>query len=102
VDAALALDTGATTTLISPHILIAAGYDPSTADEHVFITSATAIVYVPKFAIAALEALGMTKPLRVLATGLPPSAGVDGLLGLDFFRDQVLTLNFRNGLITLA
>ena len=102
VDAVLALDTGATTTLISPHILIAAGYDSSTADEHVFITSATGIVYVPKFGIDSLAALGMTKPLRVLATGLPPSAGGDGLLGLDFFRGHSLTLDFRKGIISLT
>ena len=38
----------------------------------------------------------------VLGHTLPPSAGVDGLLGLDFFRGQSLTLNFRTGQATLA
>ena len=33
---------------------------------------------------------------------LPPSVGVDGLLGLDFFRDQLLRLDFKNGLISLG
>lgn len=102
VDAVLALDTGATTTLISPHILVSAGYDRSAAEEHVFITSATGIVYVPKFPIDSLEALGVSRPLRVLATGLPPSAGIDGLLGLHFFRERRLTLDFRRGRITRA
>jgi hypothetical protein len=33
---------------------------------------------------------------------LPPSAGVDGVLGLDFLRVQCLTVDFRAGQITLA
>jgi hypothetical protein len=38
----------------------------------------------------------------VLSHALPPVAGVDGLLGLDFFRGQILTLDFRGGHITLS
>lgn len=40
--------------------------------------------------------------LRVLAHDLPASAGIDGLLGLDFFRGLALTLDFRAGRIDLA
>ena len=32
---------------------------------------------------------------------LPPSASVDGLLGLDFFRGQILNLDFRTGVVML-
>jgi hypothetical protein len=32
---------------------------------------------------------------------LPPSASIDGLLGLDFLRDRRLTIDFRTGQITL-
>jgi hypothetical protein len=38
----------------------------------------------------------------VLGHTLPPSAGVDGLPGLDFLRGQQLTVDFRNGQVTLA
>jgi hypothetical protein len=38
----------------------------------------------------------------VLAHDLPASAGIDGVLGLDFFREQNLNIDFRNGLITLT
>ena len=38
----------------------------------------------------------------LLAKALPPEAGVDGLLGLDFLRGHVLTLDFRTGVLTLA
>ena len=37
----------------------------------------------------------------VLAHTLPPSAGVDGLLGLDFVRGGRLTVDFRAGHVTL-
>ena len=33
---------------------------------------------------------------------MPPPIIVDGLLGLDFFHLQVLTLNFRKGEISCA
>jgi hypothetical protein len=36
------------------------------------------------------------------AHDLPLEANVDGLLGLDFVRDQVLTIDFRTGTIDLA
>jgi hypothetical protein len=32
---------------------------------------------------------------------LPPSAGVDGLLGLDFLRGMRFTADFRAGALTL-
>jgi hypothetical protein len=40
--------------------------------------------------------------LSVLAHDLPLAADVDGLLGLDFLRDQVLTVDFRAGTISLT
>ena len=98
----LALDTGATTTLMDPIVLLSTGFDPSTATEHVFITAASGVLYVPKVEVNALEAMGIRRPsLKVLAMPLPPSAGIDGLLGLDFFRDKRLTIDFRKGQIDL-
>lgn len=38
----------------------------------------------------------------VLCHTLPPGTGVDGLLGLDFFRDQTLTIDFRKGELALS
>lgn len=39
---------------------------------------------------------------EVVGMTLPPSASVDGLLGLDFLRDPCLTIDFRRGKIELA
>jgi len=38
----------------------------------------------------------------ILCHTLPPSAGVDGLLGLDFFRGQRVTIDFQHGEVTIA
>lgn len=40
--------------------------------------------------------------LAVVAHTLPPSATVDGLLGLDFLRERLLTVDFRVGSISLV
>jgi hypothetical protein len=49
-----------------------------------------------------LTALGQERyDLRVLGQTLPPSSGVDGLPGLDFFRDLSLSLDFRAGQLRL-
>ncbi|PYS57845.1 MAG: hypothetical protein DMF76_21040 [Acidobacteria bacterium] len=50
-----------------------------------------------------IVALGQERlDLNVIAHTLPPSAGVDGLLGLDFFRSQELNLDFRAGALSLS
>ena len=49
--------------------------------------------------IAALGVERMNFPL--IAHTLPPSASIDGLLGLDFLRGCRLTVDFRTGRITL-
>jgi hypothetical protein len=50
-----------------------------------------------------IEALGQERlNFSVIAHTLPPSASVDGVLGLDFMRSHVLTLDFQNGEITLT
>jgi len=50
-----------------------------------------------------IVALGQTKSrFAVLGHTLPPSTGVDGLLGLDFLRGQVVRIDFRKGEVSLA
>ena len=72
----LALDTGATGTVINVGMLVALGYDPALTPQR---------IHFP-----------------ILGHTLPPSAGIDGLLGLDFVRGQTLTVDFRTGTITLT
>jgi len=67
----LALDTGATTTVVNVEVLAALGYDPASE-------------FAPYVELQQLTALGRVRaPFPVLAHTLPPTAGVDGLLGLE-------------------
>jgi predicted aspartyl protease len=97
----LALDTGATFTLIGPSALISTGYDPAGAGERVEITTATGIEYVARLRVTRMIALGRERlNFPVLVHTLPPSAGIDGLLGLDFLRGQRLSIDFSKGEIS--
>jgi predicted aspartyl protease len=94
----LALDTGATTTLINVAMLVALGYDPALSPDRIQVTTGSGVEFVPRIDLQRLTALGLERyGLQVLAHTLPPTSGVDGLLGLDFFRDSRLSLDFRGG-----
>ena len=98
----LALDTGATATLVNWDVAVLLGYDPSVSPTREQITTGSGVEFAPEISIDRIEALGMER-LRfpVLCHTLPPSAGVDGLLGLDFLRGQRVVLDFRAGTITV-
>ena len=99
----LALDTGVLTTLIDARVLSSIGYDLSAASDQVRIITASDIVTVPRLLADKIVALAQERFfLPILGHTLPPSTGVDGVLGLDFFRGQRLTINFRKGSISLA
>jgi predicted aspartyl protease len=100
---ALCLDTGASRTAISLDALIRAGYDPTQFPANVPMTTGSGIIHVARIPVAAFEALGQTRVnFVVIAHTLPPTAAVGGVLGLDFFEDQILALDFVRGEITLA
>ncbi len=96
----LALDTGATSTLINEGMLVEIGYNPALIEERMPVTMGSGVVYAPRVPLQIIRALGQTRnDLAVLAYTLPPSASVDGLLGLDFFRGKRLTIHFQTGRI---
>lgn len=99
----LALDTGATMTMIRPASLLQIGADPALATERLAMTTASGVEYVPKAIVGTFIAVGAERRnMPVIAHTLPPSASVDGLLGLDFFRGMKLSIDFRAGLLDLA
>ena len=98
----LALDTGATTTLINSGMLVSIGYDPALSSDRVQITTGSGVEFVPRLIVKRLIVLGSEQTdFSVLCHTLPPSAGVDGLLGLDFLRGNTLRVDFKEGAITL-
>jgi len=99
----LALDTGATGTTINIAPLVAVGYDPALSPARVQVTTGSGIEFAPRLTLDKIRALGQERGgFPVLCHTLPPSAGVDGLLGLDFFRGLSVTLDFRSGEIGVA
>ncbi len=102
VIARLALDTGATRTMLDWEVVVLLGYDPAAVPERVRITTASGVEFVPRVTVGKIEALGEERrDFPVLCHTLPPSAMLEGLLGLDFFRRRRLVLDFRSGVVAL-
>jgi len=99
----LALDTAATRTTINTGLLVAVGYDPAAPLDRTEVTTGSGVEFAALVSISKIVALGREcHDFPVLAHTLPPSAGVDGVLGLDFLRGQVLTIDFQSGSLTLT
>ncbi len=98
----LALDTGATSTLLNAAMLTSVGYDPALSPERLEVTTGSGVEYVPEVIVSKVKALGQKRSnFAVLCHTLPSSAGVDGILGIDFLRRQIVKIDFRDGKISL-
>lgn len=98
-----ALDTGSSRTTIAEGVILFLRYDPQAATRRVRVTTSSGMETLPLVTVRRISALEHERTdLPVVARTLPPSADIDGLLGLDFFRDQVLTIDFRSGEINHA
>lgn len=99
----LALDTGAMDSMINAKALFFLGYDKSFIKDRIQLTTGSGVEWVPRIYLNQIEALGLIrKSYSVISHTLPSSATVDGVLGLDFFRDQKLEIDFRKGLVQLS
>jgi predicted aspartyl protease len=99
----LALDTGATRTVVRTNSLVSMGYDPVETTKRIRVTTGSGVEYVPLVPINRIDALcRQLRDFVAIAHTLPPSAGVDGVLGLDFLRRSRLTIDFRSGRVNLT
>ncbi|HIC96629.1 TPA: hypothetical protein EYP12_08425 [Candidatus Bipolaricaulota bacterium] len=98
----VALDTGATYTMIPWEVAQALGYHPERSRRRIELMTASGMVVVPLLEVKEVKALGQTvKGLEVLVHDLPPAGRVEGLLGLNFLRGFKLTLDFKAGILEL-
>jgi predicted aspartyl protease len=96
----LALDTGATGSLVNWDIAVLLGYDPAIVEDRVQVTTGSGVEFAPRIKVIRIEALGREQEhFPLLCHTLPPTAGVDGLLGLDFFRGTYLTIDLVSGIV---
>lgn len=94
----LALDTAATHTVIDLNILLLLGYSENSKIATTTIETATGLVEVGQYAVKKFDALQkVEEPFHILsfdflAKGFP--CAYDGILGLNFFSQTVLTIDF--------
>ena len=99
----LGLDTAATMSLIKEAALLYLGFDLNQPHRRTRMATGSAVGTASVFILTRFGALGQNRfPFPVIGHTPPAGYGIDGLLGLDFLRDQVLTVDFRLGQITLA
>jgi hypothetical protein len=83
-------------------MLVAIGYDPALAPDRVQVTTGSGVEFAPRLSLQRVAALGSERTqFPVLGHTLPPSAGVDGLLGLDYVRGERLIVDLRSGQVWL-
>ena len=98
----LAVDTGATQTMLNAGPLALVGYEPSLVPDRVQVTTGSGVEYAPRLRVSSMKALGQGREdFPVLAHTLPPSARIDGLLGLDYMKGLRLTIDFPRGTVAL-
>jgi Aspartyl protease len=99
----LALDTGATGTMIGLAPLQLVGYDPTSMGLPISANTAGGVIQAYRLPVLALTGLGQTRNnFLVAARDLPLGSSVEGVLGLDFLRGNILTIDFIQGAITLT
>lgn len=96
----LALDTAATQTVIDLNTLLIMGYKISDASEIVYLETSNGVIEARRIHAEIFSALGTEHSNYELFTYDFLLSGItspyDGLLGLDFFKDKILTIDFRN------
>jgi hypothetical protein len=99
----LQLDTGASDTVLHEDWLAVTGFTPADATGQFPLLTGSGIVSVLQVPVVSLAALGQSRTnFPVLVHSFPPAAAHDGVLGLDFLRGHVLTVDFIKGEITLT
>ena len=105
-DLTLALDTGATHTVIDLTLMMLNGYDLTKVVRTVEFETAKGSISAYIFRIPTLTALGRT--IRNIEVSSYDFVGnnvifdIDGVLGLDFFKGTELIVNFRTHNISLT
>ena len=99
----LALDTGATRSVVSWEVALLLGYDPTIVTDRRQMATASGVEFAPVIEVERIRALGaLRRNFPVLCHNLPSSIELDGLLGLSFFPGRRLVVNFREGALSLA
>jgi predicted aspartyl protease len=98
----VAVDTAATTTQISTAVAKFIGLDLTNPVRYTDVVTASRVERAPVVCLPSLTTLGKTATdLDIVVRALPPQAGLDGLLGLNFFVKYTLFVNYSRGILVI-
>jgi clan AA aspartic protease (TIGR02281 family) len=99
----VALDTGATYTMIPWEIAEALGYKPEMSKEKVTLITASGVETAPLIEIKKIRFLGEELDnVSVVCHDLPPKSYVTGLLGSSFLRHFKITIDYPKGVFEIS
>ncbi len=97
------LDTGATISVIDTSVLFNVGYDVDSLVADTPVLTGNGNLLAARTTLDSFSALGKEKRnFPVVCCDLPPISPVDAIVGLDFLRNHILTLDFTTGKLTLV
>lgn len=99
----LALDTGASTTMVSPEVLQKIGFQPEEMQTLATFGDASRDHIVPQMSIPSFRIGDVTvKELEALSYALPEAHDIDGVLGRNFLRHfKRFTVDFKQSVLVL-
>ena len=96
------VDTGTWETLISEKAIRSLGYTPVDSIEDIKIQTVVGAGMAYRYVIESISALGLTRSnIKIMSLHVQSGAGVDGLLGLDFFQNTELNIDFKRAVISV-
>ena len=91
-----AVDTGATVSLIDIDVMYKLGYKKEDCANTIQTVTASKSETAYEFLIDNIRAIGLIRRnFKVISRSLPVGLGIDGLLGLNFFKNKELTIDFK-------
>ena len=97
-----AVDTGATFSLMDIDLLSDIGYKQKNCIRTLHTVTASGTETAYEFEIDNIMAFGLIRRnFKIISHSLPPGLGIDGLLGLNFFKNKVLNIDFKLSEISL-
>jgi len=98
-----AIDTGASISLIDFELLQTLGLTKEKSIKTIQTITASKQENAYEFLIPNLKALGIIRRnFRIISRKLPVGLGIDGLLGVNFFKNKQLIIDFRKGELMLS
>lgn len=99
----MAVDTGATFTIVPVETALAIGCDPTMSKRRIEFITPSGIEYAPVITIPVVKAFGFTaKNVEIFCHNLPPQSPVEGLLGLNFLKHFNIYLKFKEKILEIS